>query len=104
MSKGKTPEEMIPKMGEPEPVGLFAWLRGRFFAGIIVTAPLVATFIALRFLIEKIDEFVKPLLPAALKPETYTQFAIPGFGLLVLVSAGVVIARLGLLLASARAA
>jgi len=87
MSKGKTPEEMIPKMGEPEPVGLFAWLRGRFFAGMVIAAPLAATFFILQFLITFIDNRVKPLLPPLLQPETYTNYAIPGFGVLVLVVA-----------------
>ncbi|MEM9572245.1 MAG: DUF502 domain-containing protein [Pseudomonadota bacterium] len=87
MSTGKTPEEMIPGMGKPKPVGLFAWLRGRFFAGMVIAAPLAATFFILQFLITFIDNRVKPLLPPLLKPETYTNYAIPGFGVLVLVIA-----------------
>lgn len=87
MAKGKTPDEMIPGMGKPKPVGLFAWLRGRFFAGMVIAAPLAATFFILQFLITFIDNRVKPLLPPLLKPETYTNYAIPGFGVLVLVVA-----------------
>lgn len=85
--KGKTPEEMIPGMNKPKPVGLFAWLRGRFFAGMVIAAPLAATFFILQFLINFIDSRVKPLLPPLLQPETYTNYAIPGFGVLVLVIA-----------------
>lgn len=87
MAKGKTPDEMIPGMGKPKPVGLFAWLRGRFFAGMVIAAPLAATFFILQFLITFIDNRVKPLLPPLLQPETYTNYAIPGFGVLVLVVA-----------------
>lgn len=87
MSKGKTPDEMIPDMGKPKPIGLFAWLRGRFFAGMVIAAPLAATFFILQFLITFIDNRVGPLLPPILKPETYTNYAIPGFGVLVLVIA-----------------
>lgn len=87
MAKGKTPEEMMPDLGKPKPVGLFAWLRGRFFAGMVIAAPLAATFFILQFLITFIDNRVKPLLPPLLKPETYTNYAIPGFGVLVLVIA-----------------
>lgn len=87
MAKGKTPNEMIPGMGKPKPVGLFAWLRGRFFAGMVIAAPLAATFFILQFLITFIDNRVKPLLPPLLQPETYTNYAIPGFGVLVLVVA-----------------
>ena len=85
MAKGKTPEEMIPGIGKPRKVGLFAWLRGRFFAGMVIAAPLAATFLILQFLITFIDNRVKPLLPPLLKPETYTNYAIPGFGVLVVV-------------------
>ena len=84
MAKGKTPQEMIQDMRKPKPVGLFAWLRGRFFAGMVIAAPLAATFFILQFLITWIDDRVKPLLPPLLKPETYTNYAIPGFGVLVL--------------------
>jgi len=87
MAKGKTPEEMIPGIGKPKPVGLFAWLRGRFFAGMVIAAPLAATIFILQFLITFIDNRVKPLLPPLLKPETYTNYAIPGFGVLVVVIA-----------------
>jgi uncharacterized membrane protein len=87
MAKGRTPEEMISGMGKPKPIGLFAWLRGRFFAGMVIAAPLAATFFILQFLINFIDNRVKPLLPPLLQPETYTNYAIPGFGVLVLVIA-----------------
>ena len=87
MSKGKTPGEMISDVNKPKPLGLFAWLRGRFFAGMVIAAPLAATFFILQFLITFIDNRVKPLLPPLLQPETYTNYAIPGFGVLVLVVA-----------------
>jgi len=87
MAKGKTPDEMIPNVGKPKPLGLFAWLRGRFFAGMVIAAPLAATYFILQFLITFIDNRVKPLLPPLLKPETYTNYAIPGFGVLVLIIA-----------------
>lgn len=87
MAKGKTPEELLTDMSEPKPIGLFAWLRGRFFAGMVIAAPLAATFFILQFLITFIDNRVKPLLPPLLQPETYTNYAIPGFGVLVLVIA-----------------
>lgn len=87
MSKGKTPGEMISDVNKPKPLGLFAWLRGRFFAGMVIAAPLAATFFILQFLITFIDNRVKPLLPPLLQPETYTNYAIPGFGVLVMVIA-----------------
>ncbi|MEL6830117.1 MAG: DUF502 domain-containing protein, partial [Pseudomonadota bacterium] len=59
----------------------------RFFAGMVIAAPIAATFFILNFLITFIDSRVKPLLPPLLQPETYTNYAIPGFGVLVLVVA-----------------
>ena len=69
MAPGKQPEEMIPGMKPPKKVGVFAWLRGRFFAGMVIAAPLAATYFILQFLINFIDSRVKPLLPGVLKPE-----------------------------------
>lgn len=87
MTKRMTPEEMIPTPKPPKKLGLFGWLRGRFFAGMVIAAPLAATFFILQFLITFIDDRVRPLLPPLLKPETYTNYAIPGFGVLVLIIA-----------------
>lgn len=87
MAKGKTPDELITNLNKPKPLGLFAWLRGRFFAGMVIAAPLAATYFILQFLITFIDDRVKPLLPPLLQPETYTNYAIPGFGVLVLIVA-----------------
>ncbi len=72
--------------GKPfKKASLFVWLRGRFLAGMVIAAPIAITFLILQFLITKIDQRVVPLLPAALKPETYLDYAVPGFGLIVLV-------------------
>ncbi len=72
--------------GKPaKKASLFVWLRGRFLAGMVIAAPIAITFLILQFLISKIDERVVPLLPAALKPETYLNYAVPGFGLIVLI-------------------
>ena len=80
----KTGLDMIP-VDKPPRLSLFGWLRGRFFAGMVIALPVVVTFLILRFLIGEIDRRVVPLLPAALKPETYLNYAVPGFGLIVLI-------------------
>jgi len=58
-------------------------LRGYFFAGILVTAPVGITFYIAWLLISWIDSLVTPLLPDAYNPETYLPFALPGLGLLL---------------------
>ncbi len=72
------------KLPAPKP-NLAAWLRERFVAGMLIALPIVATFIILEFLINLIDSRVVPLLPPALRPETYLDYAVPGFGLIILV-------------------
>ncbi|MBB37134.1 MAG: hypothetical protein CME88_16630 [Hirschia sp.] len=60
---------------------LLSWLRGRFLAGIVVAAPIgITVFLVWKF-IEFVDSTVKPLIPDRWNPETYTQFALPGLGL-----------------------
>lgn len=66
---------------------LFAWLRARFFAGMVIALPIAVTFLILQFLINEIDKRVVPLLPAVVKPETYVDYAVPGFGVVVLILA-----------------
>ncbi|MCZ4297715.1 DUF502 domain-containing protein [Henriciella marina] len=72
---------------EPKRPSLWAWLRGRFLAGIVIAAPIAITFFVLQFLINFIDNRVKPLLPPIIQPETYTNIAIPGFGVIVMIVA-----------------
>ncbi|HPF22881.1 MAG: DUF502 domain-containing protein [Hyphomonas sp.] len=70
---------------KPPRVSPWAWLRGRFFAGMVIAAPIVVTFAILQFVITYIDQRVVPFLPEPLRPETYLNYAVPGFGLIVLV-------------------
>ena len=70
---------------KPKRLSLWAWLRGRFLAGMVIAAPIAITFFVLQFLINFIDNRVKPLLPPVIQPETYTNYAIPGFGVVVMV-------------------
>ncbi len=80
-----TPVSLLQPEGAPHKPSLGAWLRSRFVAGMLIALPIVATFIILEFIVNEIDKRVVPLLPPALKPETYLDYAVPGFGLLVLV-------------------
>lgn len=85
MSKSKKKDYGLLPQDKPPRLSFFGWLRGRFFAGMFIALPVVVTFLILQFLISEIDKRVVPLLPAALKPETYLNYAVPGFGLIVLI-------------------
>lgn len=84
MAEHEKPDYGIVEVKPPPKQGILAWLRARFVAGMLIALPIVATFIILQFLINLIDSRVVPLLPASLRPETYLDYAVPGFGLLIL--------------------
>jgi uncharacterized membrane protein len=62
-------------------------LRGYFFAGMLVTAPIGITVYLAWLFISFVDNRVRPLIPARYDPETYLPFSIPGIGLVIVVLA-----------------
>lgn len=62
---------------------LLKWARNRFFTGVIVAIPIAATFLAVSWVVSKIDANVFRIIPARLNPETYLGFAVPGLGLII---------------------
>jgi len=66
-------------------------LRAYMFAGILVTAPLAITFYLAYIFINFVDNNVTSLIPEKYNPETYLPFAVPGFGLLILLIALILI-------------
>ncbi len=77
---------LMPGDPPPKPT-LLGWLRSRFFAGVVIAAPIAISIGVVYWFILFMDARIKPLLPPILKPETYTNIAIPGFGVLVAVIA-----------------
>ena len=84
MSETNKPDAPLGVVVPPVRQRLFDWLRERLVAGMLIALPIVATFIILEALINLIDSRVVPLIPPALRPETYLEYAVPGFGLLIL--------------------
>lgn len=64
-------------------IGLMRHLRGYFFAGVLITAPISLTFYFAWLFIHWVDTKVTPLIPAKYNPETYLPFTVPGLGLVV---------------------
>jgi len=58
-------------------------LRNYFLTGVVVIAPIAITAYLTWTLIHWVDDWVKPLIPAAYLPESYLPFAVPGFGVFV---------------------
>jgi uncharacterized membrane protein len=58
-------------------------LRSWFFTGLVVFGPLGLTGYFGWWLISTIDNWVKPLAPASLWPDTYLPVHVPGFGVVI---------------------
>jgi len=89
MEGGMTTPVLPPDTPPPAPAtfGLSAGqrLRNYFLTGIVVSGPVVITIYLSLWMINWVDGWVKPIIPSIYLPETYLPFAIPGFGILVLV-------------------
>lgn len=62
---------------------LGARLRNAFLTGLVIVGPVTITLYIMFWLINWVDAWVKPLLPAHYNPDTYLPFPLPGLGLLV---------------------
>lgn len=62
---------------------VLARLRANFLTGLVIAAPIGITVYITWWLVSLIDNWVKPLIPAAYHPDTYMPFTIPGFGLVI---------------------
>jgi len=79
-----TDEEIEIAASESTPRFKFArWLRNRFFTGVIIALPVIATVVGVSWIVQKIDNNVLKFLPAPWNPKTYLGFDIPGLGLII---------------------
>ena len=69
-------------------------LRRWFFAGLLVSAPILLTVYITWLLVNIIDGYATSLLPSNLNPQTYFSFPLPGIGIVI---GGVVIIFIGFL-------
>jgi uncharacterized membrane protein len=76
-----------PVIPSPKParIGLWPRLRGYFFAGMLVTAPIAITVYVALLLISLVDERVFALIPPEYNPETYLPFSVPGIGVVLMI-------------------
>jgi len=85
-AEGKDFEE-IEAAEAAQRAGLLTRLRNYFFAGMLVTAPVMITMWLAWEFIRFVDGKVTPLIPPKWNPETYLPFGLPGLGLIVAVVA-----------------
>ena len=60
-------------------------LRNYFLTGLLIVGPVTITIYIAWWFINIVDAWIKPFLPRVYNPETYLPFAIPGFGLIVVI-------------------
>jgi uncharacterized membrane protein len=82
MQEQPAPQDIPPT---PMRIGVGARLRGYFFAGILVIAPISITVYIAWLFISFIDTQVFSVLPPVYNPETYLPFSIPGIGVILMV-------------------
>ena len=62
---------------------LAARLRSWFFTGLVVFGPVAVTAYIAWFVIDTVDNWVKPWLPESVWPDAYLPFHVPGFGVVI---------------------
>ncbi|KQR69421.1 DUF502 domain-containing protein [Rhizobium sp. Leaf341] len=64
-------------------ISLATRLRNNFLAGLVICAPIAITLWLTWSFVRWADSWVKPYIPARYNPDSYLNFAVPGFGLLI---------------------
>lgn len=63
--------------------GIISRVRNYFLTGLVVAGPVAVTLWLIWWFVTWVDNFVRPLIPMAYRPETYLPVKIPGFGLII---------------------
>ncbi len=88
---------LAPTAPAPHPHSAGYRLRNYFLTGLVVAGPLAITVYLTWSFITWVDDWVRPFIPLAYRPETYLPWRVPGTGLIV---AFFVITALGFLTAN----
>src|SRR5207302_6915253 len=63
--------------------GVIARVRNYFLTGLVLVGPLYITISLTWWFINWVDDLVRPVIPAAYRPETYLPVKVPGYGLII---------------------
>ena len=63
--------------------GFAARIRNYFLTGLVVAGPVLITAYLTWSFITWVDDLVRPVIPAAYRPETYLPWPVPGTGLVI---------------------
>src|SRR6202049_519752 len=67
----------------PSHHGMMSRIRNYFLTGLVLVGPLYITANLTWWFINWVDDLVRPLIPAAYRPETYLPVHVPGTGLII---------------------
>ena len=81
MTEPLPPEDIVEN--DLPPSGLGARLRNYFLTGLVVAGPVAVTAWLITAFVTWVDNWVRPLIPEAYRPETYLPWQIPGSGLVI---------------------
>jgi uncharacterized membrane protein len=86
-SNDSTPAATPPvePLSEPPPPhhGVASRLRNYFLTGLVLVGPLYITINLTWWLINWVDDVMRPFIPPSLRTETYLPFHVPGLGLII---------------------
>ena len=83
---GAAPPPEIPRVSAAH-TSFAGRLRNYFLTGLIVAGPLAITAWLIWSIITWADNFVRPVIPPAYRPESYLPWPIPGTGLIIAIVA-----------------
>ena len=81
MTEPSQPVDIIET--DQPPAGFGARLRNYFLTGLVVAGPLAITAWLITAFVTWVDDWVRPLIPDAYRPETYLPWKLPGSGLII---------------------
>ncbi|MSP47298.1 MAG: DUF502 domain-containing protein [Xanthobacteraceae bacterium] len=77
-------------MPAPEPAahhGIASRLRNYFLTGLILVGPIYITISLTWWFVNWVDDAMRPFIPVGLRTETYLPFRVPGYGVIIALSA-----------------
>lgn len=85
MNPNPSDQEPPPDLIETDqhPVSLGGRIRNYFLTGIVVVGPAAVTAWLVWSFVTWVDDWVRPIIPEAYRPETYLPLKIPGSGLII---------------------
>jgi uncharacterized membrane protein len=75
-----------PKLGGAFHRSFGARLRSWFFTGVVIFGPVAVTAYIAWWFIDTVDNWVKPVVPSVIWPDSYLPFHVPGFGVIIVVT------------------